>query len=144
MTLTLDEAKAQAKALRQALQAQGTAISHSQALEAIAAQHGAVDWNTLHARLVQQGPMAALALGAHVRGHYLGQPFRGRVVALSATGPRFRIEIQLEVPVDTVRFASFSNLRSRLRATVDAQGRSPERTSDGVPQLVLALTGRRR
>src|SRR5690606_31658729 len=49
--MTIDNAKAQAKALRAALQAQGTAISHAQALELIARQHGARDWNTLHARL---------------------------------------------------------------------------------------------
>ena len=49
--MTIEEAKAQAKALRAALLAQGTAISHAQALELIARQQGARDWNTLHARL---------------------------------------------------------------------------------------------
>lgn len=137
MTLTLIEAKAQAKALRLALQTQGTAISHSQALEAIARQHGARDWNTLHARLARQDPVPALGLNAPVRGRYLGQPFSGRVVALSAAGDLFRIEIKLDAPVDTVRFAGFSNLRSLVRATVDAKGRSPQKTSDGVPHLVL-------
>lgn len=44
--MTIDDAKAQAKALRAALQAQGTAISHALSLEMIAKQHGARDWNT--------------------------------------------------------------------------------------------------
>ncbi|WP_440977207.1 glyoxalase superfamily protein [Pseudoxanthomonas winnipegensis] len=144
MTLTLVEAKRQAKALRTALQAQGTAIRHAQALEAIAAQHGAKDWNTLHARLARQQGLPALDLNARVHGRYLGQPFTGRVVTLSAVGDLFRIEIRLDAPVDTVRFASFSNLRSLVRATVDAYGRSPQKTSDGVPHLVLDAGARRR
>jgi hypothetical protein len=52
MTLnSLSEAKSKAKALRDALVGQGTKISHAQALELVAHQDGARDWNTLHAKL---------------------------------------------------------------------------------------------
>lgn len=51
---TLDTVKAEAKALRQALRAEGKVVSHAQSLELIARQHGARDWNTLHARLRQR------------------------------------------------------------------------------------------
>ncbi|TDW27779.1 hypothetical protein EV128_110142 [Rhizobium azibense] len=47
--LTIDELKAQAKRLRQAMEPRGTAISHSAALELVAQQHGVRDWNTLSA-----------------------------------------------------------------------------------------------
>ena len=43
------------------------------------------------------------------------------------------------VPVDVVEFESFSALRSRVRALVDARGVSPQRRSDGVPHLKLDL-----
>lgn len=138
MTLpTLDEAKAQAKALRAALQAQGTAISHGQALELVARQHGARDWNTLHARLALRNAPPELALGDRVRGRYLGQPFAGRVIGLSGPAAHREIEIHLDHPIDTVRFESFSNLRHRIRGTIDASGRSHRKTSDGAPQLVV-------
>lgn len=137
MTQTLEAMKTQAKALRAALRAQGTEVSHAQSLELLAVQHGARDWNTLHARLCQRNAPPQLALGDRVSGHYLGQPFRGKVVALSGPDGYRAIEIQLDTPVDVVRFASFSNWRSRIRATMDSAGRSHGKTSDGVPHLVL-------
>ena len=85
MTFTLIQAKAQAKALRRALQAQGISISHSQTLEAVASQHGMKDWNTLCARLIRRelmptggaragarallGPAVQRAGGGACRGH---------------------------------------------------------------------------
>lgn len=135
--LTLDAAKAQAKALREALAARGTAMSHSHALELVARQHGARDWNTLHARLSQRNAPPELALGDRVSGRYLGQAYRGVIVSLSGTGSHRQVGIKLDAPVDTVSFASFSNWRHRLRGTIDAEGRSPRRTSDGMPQLTV-------
>lgn len=132
--LTLAEAKAQAKALRRALAEAGRAISHAQALELVAAQQGARDWNTLHARLAQPQPWA---LGQRVSGRYLGQPFTGHLTALARRGAGVAVTIRLEHPVDTVRFESFSNLRRVIQGVIDADGRSPRRTSDGAPQLVL-------
>lgn len=135
--MTVHEAKAQAKALRAALLAQGQTFSHAQALELVARQHGAKDWNTLHARLARRDAPPALALGDRVRGRYLGQPFTGRVIGLSGPAGHRQIEIRFAHPVDVVRSGLFSNLRQRVRATLDATGRSHRRTSDGAPQLVV-------
>lgn len=140
--MTVDEAKAQAKALRGALQAQGHAISHAQALELVARQHGARDWNTLHARLAQRNAPPDLALGDRVRGRYLGQPFTGRILGLSGPSSHRQIEISFDHPVDVVRFESFSNLRHRIRATIDETGTSHRRTSDGAPHLTVEPEGR--
>ncbi|MFW2541450.1 glyoxalase superfamily protein [Primorskyibacter sp. 2E107] len=132
----ITEAKAQARALRAALAAQGTAVSHGQALELVARQAGARDWNTLHARLSRAEPRA-LRLEDRVRGFYLGQPFSGRIVALSKTGQNRHVSIAFDEAVDTVRFASFSNLRRRVQGVIGPDGRSLRKTSDGVPQLIV-------
>jgi hypothetical protein len=135
--MTIDNAKAQAKALRAALQAQGTAISHAQALELIARQHGARDWNTLHARLALRNAPPELALNDRVYGRYLGQPFTGRIIGLSGPANHRQISIRFDTPVDVVRFEIFSNLRRQIRATINEHGRSHRQTSDGEPQLIV-------
>jgi len=48
------EAKAMARALREGLAETGLEISHSRALELVARQAGARDWNTLSARLAPE------------------------------------------------------------------------------------------
>lgn len=136
--MTLDAAKAQAKALRAALHQQGTAISHAQALELIAHQQGAKDWNTLHARLtLSNAPPPPLALEDRVQGRYLGQPFTGRIIGLSGPESHRQIEIRFDQPIDVVQFESFTNLRRQIRATIDETGRSHRRTSDGRAQLTV-------
>ena len=132
-----DTVKAQAKALRRALQAGGTVISHAQALELVARQHGARDWNTLHARLAQRNAPPELALGDRVAGSYLGQAYTGEIIALSGPVGHRQVDIKLDQPIDTVRFESFSNWRYRIRGTLDIEGRSHRRTSDGAPQLIV-------
>lgn len=52
----LEGLKEQAKRLRAALEEQGQTITHSKALELIAAQHGFRDWNTLHASVGNRPP----------------------------------------------------------------------------------------
>lgn len=133
----LDRMKAQAKALRRALKSAGTPVSHAQALELLAQQHGARDWNTLHARLSCSNAPPELALGDRIAGRYLGQPIAGTVVALSGPASHRTIELHLDQPVDVVVFEGFSNWRQRIRATIDETGRSHRCTSDGVPQLVV-------
>ena len=135
--MTIDDAKAQAKSLRAALQAQGTAVSHAQALELIARQHGARDWNTLHARLALRNSPPELALSDRVHGSYLGQSFTGRIIGLSGPASHRHISIRFDVPVDVVRFESFSNLRRQISATINERGRSHRHTSDGEPQLIV-------
>ena len=134
---SLEAAKTQAKALRQALQTTGMAVSHAQALEMVARQHGARDWNTLHARLSQRNAPPEFALGDPVSGHYLGQAFTGRITALSGPTGFRQIEIKLDEPVDTVRFESFSNWRHRIRGTLCETGQSHRKTSDGTPHLIV-------
>ena len=139
--MTIDEAKAQAKALRAALQAQGNAVSHAQALELIARQRGAKDWNTLHARMAMRNAPPELALGDRVGGHYLGQAFADRVVGLSGPSTHRQIEIRFDHPVDVVPFESLSNVRNQIRSVIDEKGRSHRHTSDGVPQLIVGREG---
>ncbi|MDK3019899.1 glyoxalase superfamily protein [Pseudodonghicola flavimaris] len=137
--------KAQAKSLRALLAAQGTPISHSQALELVAHQQGARDWNTLRALAARpdRGNARPLAVGDRVVGRYLGQPFAGIVHGLSGGthgGPR-RITLQFDDPVDVVTFDSFSSFRRRVTATIDETGQSPQKTSNGVPQLIVMAEG---
>jgi hypothetical protein len=133
---SLTDAKSQAKALRKSLAIQGTTISHAQALELVAHQNGARDWNTLQAKLAGNAP-PQFQLNDAVRGQYLGQDFTGRIVALSKVGPNHNVSIQLDAAVDTVQFDSFSNMRSHIRGIVGPDGLCPRKTSDGVPHLII-------
>lgn len=56
------DAKAMAKAMREALAAQSIAISHSQALEIVAKQFGFASWNVLSARIEAEGQGATAAI----------------------------------------------------------------------------------
>ena len=138
MTLpTLAEAKRQAKALRETLAAEGSRISHSEALEHIARRHGYRDWNGLHAAIRDLVP-EDWAIGGRVTGRYLSQPFAATVLAAEPQRPGWvRLTLELDEAVDVVRFESFSNLRKQLRVVVGPEGHSQERTSDGTPHLVL-------
>lgn len=129
-------AKNQAKRLRVDLEQSGTQITHSRALELLAHQHGYKDWNTFQAALGNGSN--PLQIGQMVRGQYLGQSFEGTLIGLQIlAGSRFRVTLDLTEPVDVVRFDSFSSFRKRINATVDTDGKSFEKTSDGQPQLVL-------
>lgn len=129
--------KAQAKRLRTRLRESGTEISHSEALEMIAAQHGARDWNTLSARALRNEP-PVLAVGDRVSGRYLNQPFAGRILGLSmVNGGQTRITLHFDEAVDVVTFDSFSSFRQRVNAVIGKDGRSIRKTSDGMPHLVL-------
>ncbi|RDJ14492.1 glyoxalase superfamily protein [Rhizobium grahamii] len=139
---TIEELKSQARRLRQAMETRGTPTSHSAALELVAQQHGVRDWNTLSALATRpnEEPIAALSVGAQVRGRYLNQTFSGTIVALSAHGGGLhRITIHFDEPVDVVTFESFSAFRQRINAQVDGNGVSPRKTSNGVPHLVLDI-----
>ena len=136
----LEDLKAQAKRLRQSLTAEGNFISHSEALELLAHQHGYRDWNTLHAAAGNR-PASPLALGAHISGLYLGQAFRGEIIALAQLnhGSHYRLTVEFDEPVDVVTFDSFSAFRKRVNCTVGADGKSPALTGDGAPQMVIAV-----
>jgi hypothetical protein len=137
---SLDALKDQAKRLRARFAADGEAISHSRALELIAAQYGFRDWNTLHAAAGNRPAFNPWMLGSRVRGHYLGQPFDAQVLgvqALTSQPGHYRMTLHFDEPVDVVTFDSFSAFRQRVNCTVDETGRTAAKTSDGRPHLEL-------
>jgi hypothetical protein len=136
---TVARAKQAAKLLRVTLAEQGEAISHAQALERVAQQHGFRDWNAFHAQMRDRPPQGWTA-GGRVTGRYLSQPFTATVLAADQFRPGwFRLVLDLDKAVDVVRFDSFSNLRKRIRVEVGPEGHSKERTSDGTPHVALDL-----
>lgn len=136
----LDALKAQARRLRKSLEAEGNFISHSEALELVARQYGHRDWNTLHAAAGNRRTVP-LAVGSKVSGCYLGQTFSAEIIGLTRLndGARYRVTLDLDAPVDVVRFASFSAWRKRVNGTIGRDGISAAKTSDGQPHLVLSL-----
>lgn len=131
-----DALKQQAKRLRQQLYNSGVVVGHSKALELVAQQYGARDWNTLQALA---GNRLHLRVGDHVRGRYLGQAYSGKVRGLSlmGDGESRHITLHFDAPVDVVRFESFSSLRQRVQGVIGWDGCSARKTSDGVPQLIV-------
>lgn len=133
---TIEAAKAQAKRLRAELEKEGTPVTHGKALELIAHQYGARDWNTLHAAIGNRPPAPAWQVGQHVRGHYLSQPFTAEILAVEIVRPGwFRLTLDLDEPVDVVTFPSFSAYRKRITGVIGPAGTSREKTSNGRPQL---------
>ncbi|WP_377292258.1 glyoxalase superfamily protein [Rhizobium sp. SG2393] len=138
---SLDRLKDQAKRLRAALAAEGRSISHSRALELVAAQHGYRDWNTIHAAAGNRPVFDPMLLGSRVEGHYLGRPFVASVLGvqmLSQEPARYRLTLHFDTPVDVVTFESFSAFRQRVHCTVDETGCTFEKTSNGRPQVELS------
>ncbi|MEP1587221.1 MAG: glyoxalase superfamily protein [Tateyamaria sp.] len=129
--------KAQAKRLRMSLSEAGTSCTHAQALEAVAKQWGARDWNTLHAR-AGKDPRPAYMPGQRITGRYLGHRFAGYIKSASRIGDaQHRLTLRFDHPIDVVTSAHFSNLRSQVNCVVDGMGRSPRKTSDGQPHVVI-------
>lgn len=137
---SIDTLKDQAKRLRARFADEMQPVSHSRALELIAAQYGFRDWNTLHAAVGNRPPLNPWMLGSRVRGTYLGQPFDAEVIgvqALTSQPGRYRMTLHFDTPVDVVTFDSFSAFRQRVNCTVDETGRTLEKTSNGRPHLEL-------
>ncbi len=133
---SINAAKAAANRLRTDRADRGEPISHAQSLERIAKTSGFRDWNTMAAAIGQNGWNA----GDRVTGRYLSHAFAGRIV--TATTPENgwqSVEIALDHPIDVVTSEKFSNNRSRLFGAVGPKGHSNERTSDGLPQLIIDL-----
>ncbi|WP_373050440.1 glyoxalase superfamily protein [Thalassovita aquimarina] len=136
---TITEAKKQARRLRDDLSAQGSDVSHAQALEILSHQYGFRDWNAFHAAIGNRPP-DGWTPGGRVEGRYLGRPFAATVLASQMLRPGwFRIVLELDEPVDVVRFDSFTNMRRRIRAVVGPEGHSREKTSDDVPHVELKM-----
>lgn len=136
--LTTTGLKAEARLWRTEQAQAGHPATHAQALEMVARFHGFRDWNTASGVLpVTRGP--AFSVGQRMRGAYLKQPFTGTLIGVAAlgAGDMFRLTVQFDDPVDVVTFESFSAYRRRVEATVNREGVSPTRTSDGVPHMEI-------
>ena len=136
---SLDALKDQAKRLRDALARQGTQINHSKSLELIAGQYGFRDWNTLHAKVGNMPPKRALALGDTASGRYLGKRFTGKVIAVQrmTSGNMTRVTFDFDEPVNVSQFESFAVMRKRVVCTLDEDGKTVEKTSNGAPHVEL-------
>ncbi|SFE94824.1 hypothetical protein SAMN04488523_11311 [Sulfitobacter brevis] len=131
-----DVLKSQAKRLRSDLAARGQILSHAQALETIAHQWGARDWNTLSAQAGQSA--SGWHPGQRVTGRYLGHSFAGAVkAARQASSGFWTLTVRFDEPVDVVTSPLFSSLRRQVDTTINAEGVSPNKTSDGQPHMVL-------
>jgi hypothetical protein len=142
MTNSIKELKEEARRLRQNLTMAGTSLSHSQSLELVAKQKGHKDWNTLFASIGNKPEGPPVWIGQLVEGTYLGQRFTAEVLGVQSqlSHGRWRITLDLAEPVDVVKFESFSSMRRRISATINSDGSTSEKTSDGIPQMVLDLS----
>ena len=135
-TPPIDTMKAQAKRLRESLRDAGQAISHAQALELVARQHGHRDWNTAHAAAGNRPPVQ-WHVGQILTGTYLGQRFLGEVHAVERMGEsgQYRVTLQFDEPVDVVTFEGFSNFRQRVTVILAPDGTTVAKTSNGEPHM---------
>lgn len=142
MKNTIQTLKDEAKRLRGSLQKSGKTVSHSAALELVAKQKGYRDWNTALASIGNEPSGPPVWLGQMIEGKYLGQKFTAEVIGVrnQLQPDRWRITLDLAEAVDVVTFDSFSAFRKRISATVNQSGKTTEKTSNGIPQLVLDLT----
>lgn len=111
-------------------------MSHAEALETVAHQWGARDWNTLAALASDAHP--GWSPGQRVSGHYLGHPFAGVVKAARHSANGFwSLTLRFDAAIDVVTSDHFSAFRRQVNTTVNAQGQSPQKTSNGQPHMVL-------
>lgn len=140
--LTTSDLKAEARDWRAAQAGDGNTVTHSQALEMVSRFHGFRDWNTANAILPDtRAPL--FAVGQRVEGIYLKQAFSGTIIGVAAlsSSDLFRLTVQFDEPVDVVTFESFSAFRQRVDVTVNREGISPSRTSDGQPHMTVRTVG---
>lgn len=129
--------KAQAKRLRAMLNDAETPCTHAQALEAVAHQWGARDWNTLSAR-AQDTSQHGYHPGQRVSGRYLGHRFAGVVKsARLMPGGRHGLTLRFDDAVDVVTSPHFSAWRKQVNCVVDHSGRTSRVTSNGQPHVII-------
>ena len=142
MTATSSDYKTHAKRLRDALAADGIAVSHGKALELVARQNGARDWNTLAAKengsetIVQTTPFN---VGDRVEGTFNDSSAQGRIIGLAETikPSLWRVTVQFDPPVNASTSRLFAAERRRVEMVVGADGRSRRLT--GTETGVMAL-----
>ena len=133
-----DGLKMQARRLRTAMSEAGAPLSHAAALEAVAKQHGFRDWNTARAASQAHAPTPRWQIGQQVRGRYLGHSITGRIkAARENAGGFWHLTLVFDQPVDVVASERFSSYRRQVSVTLNAQGVTHERTSDGTPHMAL-------
>lgn len=139
-TPTIEDLKLQAKRLRTSLGEGGKTVSHAEALELVARQHGHRDWNTAHAAAGNRPPVA-WHVGQVLTGTYLGQRFIGEVLAVQKIGEtgQHRVTLHFDEPVDVVTFDSFSAFRQRVTVTLGPDGTTAAKTSNGQPHMRVEL-----
>ena len=136
---TRDALKAQAKRLRSTLNDRGMPVTHSNALETVAKQWGYRDWNSLSAAAGTDAT-PRWQVGQTVSGRYLGHDFTARLKSVrESSGGYWHLTLVFDRPIDVVSSDRFSALRRQVSATVNAQGVTVEKTSDGQPHLVLQM-----
>ncbi len=145
MTNGQTDYKTNARRLRDALAAEGFDINHAKALELVAKQNGARDWNTLAARPVASNadePKGAVpfAVGESVAGTFNGNPAKGRVIGLEETikPDLWRVTVAFNPPVDVSTSKLFSSERRRIQMVVGADGRSRRLTGTETGVMALA------
>lgn len=137
--------KTNARRLRDALAADGIAISHAKALELVARQEGARDWNTLAARPAESKTDSTtmsvpFSVGETVSGTFNGNPAKGRVIGLEETikPDLWRVTVAFNPPVDVSTSKLFSSERRRIQMVVGADGRSRRLTGTETGVMALA------
>ena len=134
---SIDMLKSQAKRLRTAMSDKQTPITQSMALEAIARQWGFRDWNTINAAAKSNAPIG-WHVGQRVAGSYLGHLFQGSLKAVRvAQGGYWYLTVVFDEAVDVVEFDSFSAFRKQVNVTVNEDGVTHSKTSNGVPHMEL-------
>jgi alpha-mannosidase len=118
INMNISELKAQAKRLRTYLATKNIELNHSALLEALAAQHGYRDWNTLSATFGEENWSS---VGDRVRGTYLGHPFTGiiRSMHISKNEGIRRYQFQFDNSIDVVKSDKFSNFRKHVSADLN-------------------------
>jgi hypothetical protein len=134
--------KNHARRLRDALAADGISVTHAKALELVARQNGARDWNTLSGRLPaprQAGRRAPFCVGEAVAGTFNGSEAHGRVIGLSETikPDLWRVTVAFDPPVNASTSKHFTAERRRVEMVVGADGRSRRLT--GTETGVMAI-----
>ncbi|MBT5074402.1 MAG: hypothetical protein HOJ34_13750 [Kordiimonadaceae bacterium] len=134
--MNIHEIKTQAKRLRSYLNGKNLELSHSASLEALAAQHGYRDWNTLNAQI---GETDWPTVGDKVSGSYLGHNFTGTVRSAQITKNECirRYQFQFDEAVDVVKSDKFTNFRSRVSADLNSELQSVD--SKWEPDNILVL-----
>jgi hypothetical protein len=136
-TPSIQTLKSEAKALRHERALAGAPLGQGQALEEVAKKHGYRDWNTASATLPERVAIP-VQVGQRVAGTYLSRPFTGLVMGMQllADMRHYEVTVKFDKPVNVSKF-DWPIERQRVRATVDINGVSPARTSDGEPHMRL-------